>query len=142
MAISQSNLLVRNIIKEFKEDLKPETETRIVKWTSVGFKLLALGFVFALESSDTYAIALRLLGDIFIAQTLHATLLGMYQKSLDKNGPLAWWFVGMASGIYLILVANKFGALSTSLGNTLSDCSMWPPYHCLSNCLSCMYGHT
>ncbi len=118
MAISQSNLLVRNIIKEFKKDLKPETETRIVKWATVVFKFLALGFVFALGSSDTYAISLQLLGGVFIAQTLPAMLLGLYQKNLNKNGLLAGWFVGMIAGIYLMLQANHFAVLKTALGNT------------------------
>lgn len=118
MAISQANLLTRNIIKEFKPDLKPETETRIVKWASVIFKFIALGFVLILGNNYTYAISLQLLGGVFIAQTLPALLLGMYQKNLSKNGLIVGWAAGMISGIYFMLEANHFGALETALMNS------------------------
>lgn len=114
MAISQANLLTRNIIKEFVPNLKPRTETTIVKWTSVMFKFLALAFVFVV--SDTYAIELQLLGGIFIAQTLPAMMLGLYDKKfLNKWALFAGWLVGMAAGIWYTLVANHFKTLSTSL---------------------------
>jgi len=114
MAISQANLLTRNIIKEFKPDLKPATETRIVKWSSVVFKFLALGFVFII--SPTYAISLQLLGGIFVAQTLPSMMLGLYDRSfLNRWALLAGWAAGMGSGIWFTEVANNFGILSTSL---------------------------
>ncbi len=114
MAISQANLLTRNIIKEFVPNLRPSTETLVVKWTSILFKFLALAFVFVV--SDTYAIELQLLGGIFIAQTLPAMMLGLYDKKfLNKWALFAGWLVGMASGIWFTLVANKFSTLSTSL---------------------------
>ncbi len=113
MAISQANLLTRNIIKEFVPNLKPKTETLIVKWTSVLFKFMALAFVFVV--SDTYAIQLQLLGGIFIAQTLPAIMLGLYDRTfLHKWALLAGWVVGMSSGIWLTLEANNFSILSTS----------------------------
>lgn len=114
MAISQANLLTRNIIKEFAPNLRPQTETLLVKWTSVLFKFMALAFVFVV--SPTYAIELQLLGGIFIAQTLPAMMLGLYDKKfLNKWALFVGWAVGMASGIWFTLVANHFKTLATSL---------------------------
>ncbi|MEM3267157.1 MAG: sodium:solute symporter [Conexivisphaerales archaeon] len=113
MAIAQANLLTRNVIKEIKPNLTKEGETRLVKWASVIFKFLALAFVFVV--SPTYAISLQLFGGILIAQTLPALMIGLYHKSLNKNGLIAGWAVGILSGIYFIEVANKFGQINTSL---------------------------
>lgn len=114
MAISQANLLTRNIVKEFVPNLNPRTETMLVKWTSVMFKFLALAFVFVV--SDTYAIELQLLGGIFIAQTLPAMMLGLYDKKfLNKWALFVGWIVGMGSGIWYTLEANHFKTLATSL---------------------------
>lgn len=111
MAISQANLLTRNIIKEFRPNMKPTTETRIVKWSSVVFKFLALGFVFLV--SETYSVSLQLLGGIFIAQTLPSMMLGLYDKRfLNKWALLAGWIAGMGSGIWFTLVANNFRIIS------------------------------
>ncbi len=117
MAISQANLLTRNVIKEFVPNLRPKTETTIVKWSSVFFKFLALAFVFVV--SQTYAIELQLLGGVFIAQTLPAMMLGLYDKKfLNRWALFAGWLVGMSSGIWFTLVANNFKTLSTSLMKT------------------------
>ena len=113
MAIAQANLLTRNIIKPFKPEIKPETETRISKWASVIFKFIALGFVFVVPA--TYAIQLQLLGGIIILQTLPPVFLGLVTNKLNKYALMAGLISGIASGIYLVEVANKFGPLSTSL---------------------------
>jgi len=113
MAISQANLLTRNIIKPLYPNIKPETETRISKWASVIFKFIALGFVFVVPA--TYAIQLQLLGGIIILQTLPSVFLGLVTKKLHKYALIAGWAVGILSGIYLVELANRFGPLSTSL---------------------------
>ncbi len=116
MAISQANLLTRNIIKEFKPKMTARSEARIAKWSSVVFKFLALGFVFLIP--NTYAISLQLLGGILIAQTLPPIFIGLYTKWLDKNAMIAGWFVGIISGLYFVESANNFGSPTSSLMNT------------------------
>lgn len=113
MAISQANLLTRNIIGEFKKNLSEKTEHNIARWSSVGFIFLALGFVFLIP--PTYAISLQLLGGILISQTLPPIFIGMYTKLLNKNALIAGWVVGIATGVYFVEAANKFGAPTSSL---------------------------
>ncbi len=116
MAISQANLLTRNIVKEFRPNMTPQQEARMAKWASVIFKFLALGFVFLIP--DTYAISLQLLGGILITQTLPPIFLGMYTNRLNKNGLIAGWVVGIVSGLYYVESANHFGAPTSSLMTT------------------------
>ncbi|MCL4496888.1 MAG: sodium:solute symporter [Deltaproteobacteria bacterium] len=116
MAISQANLLTRNIIKEFKPDLSGEAETKIAKWSSVIFKFLALGFVFLVP--ETYSIQLQLLGGILIVQTLPPIFIGLYTKWLDKNALIAGWLVGTVSGIYFVLRANAGHPIVTTFMKT------------------------
>ncbi|MDA8158417.1 MAG: sodium:solute symporter, partial [Deltaproteobacteria bacterium] len=116
MAISQANLLTRNVIKEFVPSLSSESETKIAKWSSVIFKFLALGFVFLVP--ETYSIQLQLLGGILIVQTLPPIFIGLYTKWLDKNALIAGWFVGTFSGIYFVLRANAGHAIVTTFMKT------------------------
>ncbi|BBE42280.1 Acetate permease ActP [Conexivisphaera calida] len=113
MAIAQANLLTRNIIRPLRPEMNSETETRIAKWASVIFKFVALGFVFIVPA--TYAIQLQLLGGIIILQTLPSVFLGLVTRRLNGYALTAGLLVGLASGIYMVEVANKFGPLSTSL---------------------------
>jgi Na+/proline symporter len=116
MAISQANLLTRNIIKEFKPDLNPKAEADIAKWSSVVFKFLALGFVFLVP--ETYSIQLQLLGGILIVQTLPPIFIGLYTKWLNKNALIAGWLVGTASGLYFVMEANAGHAIVTTFMHT------------------------
>ncbi len=116
MAIAGANLISRNIIREFKPKISADTETRIAKWTSAALKFIALGFVFV--APLTYAIQLQLLGGIIILQILPAVFLGLFTKRLDWKALIMGWTSGMASGIYLVLLANHFGALVTSNTST------------------------
>ncbi|MCL5783155.1 MAG: sodium:solute symporter [Candidatus Thermoplasmatota archaeon] len=118
MAISQANLLTRNIIKEFKKDMTPQQEARIAKWASVIFKFLALGFVFVIPAS--YAIQLQLLGGILIVQTLPPIFMGLYVKWLDKNALIAGWFVGILSGLYFIFTIPLNVSLHTLVTSLMS----------------------
>ncbi|HLH86410.1 MAG TPA: sodium:solute symporter, partial [Thermoplasmataceae archaeon] len=116
MAISQANLLSRNIIKEIRPNLSPQAEARISKWASVVFKFLALGFIFLIPSQ--YALSLQLIGGILIVQTLPPIFIGLYTKWLDKNALIAGWVVGIVSGLYILEAANKFGAPTSVLYNS------------------------
>lgn len=113
MAIAQGNLLTRNIVKEFKPNLSQKRETDIAKWASAGFKFLALGFVFAVNS--TYAISLQLLGGVLIIQLLPSVFIGLYTTWFKKEALIIGLLAGVFSGVYMALEANHFGALSTSL---------------------------
>ena len=116
MTISQSTLLTRNIIREFKPDLASKAETDIAKWASVIFKFIALGFVFIVPA--TYAIELQLLGGIIILQILPSLFIGLYSNWLRKEGLIVGLLVGMFIGIYMALQANNFSTLNTSVFST------------------------
>lgn len=116
MAIAQSTLLTRNIIREFKPNLGTKLETDIAKWASVIFKFIALGFVFVVPA--TYSIELQLLGGIIILQLLPSLFLGLYSDWFRKEGLIAGLLVGIFSGIFMALEANNFGSLNTSLLST------------------------
>ncbi|MCL4518209.1 MAG: sodium:solute symporter [Thaumarchaeota archaeon] len=115
MAISQANLLTRNIIKEFKRNITPQQETTISKWTSVIFKFLALGFVFVIPA--TYAIQLQLFGGVLILQTLPAVFLALITKRLNKYASIVGLLGGIATGLYLMEIANGFSKWHTTLYN-------------------------
>ncbi|AWS00705.2 sodium:solute symporter family protein [Metallosphaera hakonensis] len=116
MAIGVANLLVRNVVKEFKS-LDPRTEATLAKIVSTVFKFVALGFVFVVPS--TYAIQLQLLGGILVTQTLPSVFLGLYTKNLNGKVALAGWAVGIISALALVYEANaKFGVIKTSLYST------------------------
>ncbi len=115
MAISQANLLTRNVAKFFKPDITPEGEARLSKWASVFFKFLALLFIFVISADS--ALQLQLLGGIIVLQTLPAIFLTMYTKRLNKYGLIVGWIGGIGLGLYLELAANHFGKLSTTLLN-------------------------
>ncbi len=116
MAISQANLLTRNILKPLMPKLDKKREAKLAKWFSVMFKFIALGFIFLISS--TYSLELQLLGGIIILQTLPAIFMGMYTKHLNKYALIAGWAAGMISGIYLVIDSNfiiaKYPTLETT----------------------------
>ena len=116
MAMAQANLLTRNIIKEIKPNLSNSSEIRITKMSSTVFKFVALAFVFSVPA--TYAISLQLLGGILIVQILPAVFFGLYVKSLRKVPLIVGLVIGIASGIYMVEMANNFGPLTSSLFKT------------------------
>ena len=115
MAISQANLLTRNIIKEIRPNMSASSEIRITKISSTVFKFVALGFVFVVPA--THAISLQLLGVILIIQILPAVFFGLYVKSLRKEPLITGLIVGIFSGIFMVEYTNHFGALTSSLFN-------------------------
>lgn len=104
MAISQANLLTRNVLKPYIKNMDPKREARLAKWFSVMFKFIALGFIFLISS--TYSLELQLLGGIIILQTLPAIFMGMYTKRLNKYAIMAGWAAGIISGIFLVIDSN------------------------------------
>ncbi|MGC2670211.1 MAG: sodium:solute symporter [Candidatus Nitrosopolaris sp.] len=115
MAMSQANLLTRNIIKEIRPNTSASSEIRITKISSTVFKFVALGFVFTIPA--TYAISLQLLGGILIIQILPAVFFGLYIKSLRKEALIPGLLVGIFSGTLMVEYTNHFGALTSSLFN-------------------------
>jgi SSS family solute:Na+ symporter len=115
MAMSQANLLTRNIIKEIRPNTSASSEIRITKISSTVFKFVALGFVFSIPA--TYAISLQLLGGILIIQILPAVFFGLYIKSLRKEALIAGLLVGIFSGTFMVEYTNHFGPLTSSLFN-------------------------
>jgi len=112
MAIAVGNLVARNVVGELKT-ISPQTELKIAKWVSFLIKFVALGFVFVVPS--TYAIALQLLGGILISQTFPAVFIGLFTDKLHPKSTLAGLIVGLATGVYLTLVANNFGLITKTL---------------------------
>jgi SSS family solute:Na+ symporter len=141
MAIAISNLLVRNIIEEFKP-LSMKGESTLAKWMSAVFKFAALGFVFAVPG---YAITLQLLGGIIVTQTMPPIFLGLYTHKLEKWSLLAGMIVGVASGvglyyhygsvfmptpvgsIYIALIALALNLIVTGIGTTIAYVRGWRP---------------
>ena len=118
MAISQANLLTRNIIKQFKPNLSSESETQIAKWASVAFKFLALAFVFVVNS--TYAVQLQLFGGILIVQTLPSVFGGLITNRLNKYGLITGLVVSEIVGVVLMEFAQNpaFSTWTTSFYST------------------------
>ena len=117
MAISQANLLTRNIIEEIRPNTSAKSEIRITKISSTAFKFMALAFVFTIPA--TYAISLQLLGVILVIQILPAVFFGLYVKSLRKEALIAGLIVGIFSGIFMVEYTNHFGAITSTLFKTL-----------------------
>ena len=115
MALSQANLLIRNIVKEFT-DLPEHSETRLAKIASVIFKFLALGFVFTV--APTYAIQFYFVGAALLVQLFPAVFIGLYSRWPRSEALLAGMYVGIALSIYMILAANRFGMITTTLWAT------------------------
>ena len=117
MAISQANLMTRNVVKVFKPSMDAKTEARLAKWFSVIFKFIALGFIFLI--SATYSLELQLIGGIIILQTLPAIFLGLYSDKLDKWSVGAGWAAGLIVGVFMVYYSNfvqfKYTTLTTSL---------------------------
>ena len=113
MAIAQGNLLTRNILKEISPEIKPTTETKIAKYSTVIFTFIALGFVFLFPL--TYSVQLQLLGGILILQTLPSVFLGLMTNKLSKYSLMTGLLVGIGLGIYLMEIANKFSTWTTTL---------------------------
>lgn len=113
MAISQSNLLTRNIIKEFSPKISSKIETQIAKISAIIFIFIALGFVFLFPLS--YSVQLQLLGGIIILQTLPSLFLGLITNKLNKYALIVGLLAGLASGLYWMEIANKFGVWTTTL---------------------------
>ena len=113
MAISQGNLLTRNIIRELKPNISPKTETKISKYSTIIFAFIALGFVFVFPL--TYSVQLQLFGGILILQILPSVFLGLITNKLDKYSLMAGLIVGIGTGIYFMEIANKFSTWTTTL---------------------------
>ena len=115
MAISQANLLTRNVIKPFWKTMNKKTEARLAKYFSIMFKFLALAFIFIIQA--TYSLQLQLVGGIIILQTLPAIFLALYTTKLEKWSVGTGWAVGMIVGIALLLYSNfvqfKFPSIET-----------------------------
>ncbi len=113
MAISQSNLLTRNIIKEIYPKMSQRGESLSAKVGTLIFLFIALGFVFLFPLS--YSVQLQLFGGIIILQTLPSVFLGLITNKLNKYGLSAGLIVGIGYGLYLMEVANKFKPWTTTL---------------------------
>jgi solute:Na+ symporter, SSS family len=100
MSIAAANLFTRNIYRElFRPACSGKEEATVAKVASLVVKFGALAFIVALKKE--YAIALQLLGGVWILQTFPAIVLGLYTRWFHRWGLLAGWAVGMAMGTYM-----------------------------------------
>ncbi len=100
MSIAAANLFTRNIYREFlRRECTGKEEATVAKIVSLVVKFGALAFIVALKKE--YAIALQLLGGVWILQTLPAIVVGLYTRWLDARALLAGWAVGMAVGTWM-----------------------------------------
>jgi solute:Na+ symporter, SSS family len=97
MSIAAANLFTRNIYRElFRPACSGKEEATVAKVASLVVKFGALAFIVAMKKE--YAIALQLLGGVWILQTLPAIVVGLYTRWLHRWGLLAGWAAGMATG--------------------------------------------
>jgi len=113
MAIAQSNLLTRNILKEMYPKMSQLREALASKISMIVFLFIAVGFVFLFPL--TYSVQLQLLGGIIILQTLPSLFLGMVTNKLNKYSLMTGLLVGLGLGIYWMEVANHFRTWTTTL---------------------------
>jgi SSS family solute:Na+ symporter len=100
MSIAAANLFTRNVYKAFiRTDCSGKEESAVAKVASLVVKFGALVFILLLKTD--YAIALQLLGGVWILQTLPAIVVGLYTRWLHRWALLAGWAVGMAVGTWM-----------------------------------------
>jgi SSS family solute:Na+ symporter len=100
MSIAAANLFTRNVYKEFfRPACSGREEASVAKVVSLVVKFGALAFIVLLKKE--YAIALQLLGGVWILQTFPAIVLGLYTRWLHRWALLAGWAVGMATGTWM-----------------------------------------
>jgi SSS family solute:Na+ symporter len=100
MSIAAANLFTRNIYKEFiRRDCTGKEEATVAKVVSLVVKLGALVFIVAMKKE--YAIAMQLLGGVWILQTFPAIVVGLYTRWLHRWALLAGWAVGMTLGTWM-----------------------------------------
>jgi SSS family solute:Na+ symporter len=100
MSIAAASLFTRNIYRElFRPACSGKEEATVAKVASLVVKFGALAFIVALKKE--YAIALQLLGGVWILQTFPSIVLGLYTRWLHRWGLLAGWAVGMATGTWM-----------------------------------------
>jgi solute:Na+ symporter, SSS family len=100
MSIAAANLFTRNVYKEFfRPGCAGKEESTVAKVASLVVKFGALAFIVGLQKE--YAIALQLLGGVWILQTFPAIVLGLYTRWLHRWALLAGWAAGMAVGTWM-----------------------------------------
>jgi solute:Na+ symporter, SSS family len=105
MSIGAANLFTRNLWKPLiRPELGLEEEAMVAKIVSLAVKFGALMFIIFLPAE--YAIDLQLLGGIWMLQVFPSVVLGLYRAPLSGSALLLGWFVGMAVGISLFVLAG------------------------------------
>jgi SSS family solute:Na+ symporter len=119
MSIAAANLFTRNIYREiFRPACSGKEEATVAKVASLVVKFGALAFIVAMKKE--YAIALQLLGGVWILQTFPTIVVGLYTRWLHRWGLLAGWAVGMATGTWMAWTLSfKAPVYSIHLGDTV-----------------------
>ncbi len=100
MSIAAANLFTRNVYREFlRPGCSGKEESRVAKLVSLVVKAGALAFIVLVKKE--YAIALQLLGGVWILQTFPAIVLGLYTRWLHRSALLAGWAAGMGVGTWM-----------------------------------------
>ena len=100
MSIAAANLFTRNVYKAFfRRDCTGKEESTVAKVVSLVVKFGALAFIVALKKE--YAIALQLVGGVWILQTFPAIVVGLYTRWMHRWALLAGWAVGMSIGTWM-----------------------------------------
>ncbi len=105
MSIAAANLWTRNIHLEFiNPRANPAQEARMAKLVSLIVKFGALYFVIGINAD--FAIALQLLGGVWIIQTLPTVLVGLYTRWFNSWALLIGWAVGIGIGTTIVAQAK------------------------------------
>ena len=119
MSIAAASLFTRNVYREFlRPACSSKEEAQVAKIASLVVKFGALAFIVALKKE--YAIALQLLGGVWILQTFPAIVVGLYTRWLHRWALLAGWAVGMAVGTWMAWTLSfKAPVYALHLGSTV-----------------------
>jgi len=120
MSIAAANLFTRNIYVEYlSPDATPAEQARVSKLTSLVVKFGALLFIVAINPQ--FSLDLQLIGGVIILQTLPAVGLGLFTRWFHKNGLLAGWLAGMATGLGMLYVTPNPAAHKAHFGHPWFD---------------------
>jgi SSS family solute:Na+ symporter len=108
MSIAAANAFTRSIYRAYlRPDASPAAEARVSRWTSLGVKFGAVGFVLLLD--PTFSVDLQLIGGVIILQTIPAGLIGLMTSWFHRWALVAGLGTGLAVGVAMLYRIPQLG---------------------------------
>jgi SSS family solute:Na+ symporter len=115
MSAAAASTFASNIYLEYLNPTAiPAQVTQVARVVSIVVKFGALAFVLGLRSQD--AIALQLLGGVWILQTLPALLIGLWSRRPHRYALLVGLICGVVSGTWLIAAQDYVAVTRIGIG--------------------------